>query len=191
VSSYAWSQQASFSRYQPGRTVRALGLKSLRRTSVSTGHVPAYVPASKQNQVCVNCECICRTGDQSCYTCGLEPTKREVPFSTRAQKRLSKAKAAFNQVVESIAPPKAPVFVAKSAARRWTDRELMFLRRYGKFYQDLELGFRKPLTDSHRQFVAVCRGERKAETIHEVAYQKYIKSRRAGVIGQFSWEFCW
>ena len=191
MSSVAWSYKASVGHYQPRKTVRAMGLKSFRRTPITKTRMPAYVPAPQSKTVCVSCECVVRAGDSSCYTCGLNPAVREVPFSTRSQKRLNKAKAAFNQVVESIAPPKAPVFVDKSAARRWTDRELMFLRRYGKFYQDLELGFRKPTTDSHKQFVAVCRGDEKAVTVHEVAYQKYMKSRKPGVTRQFSWELCW
>ena len=191
MSSVAWSQKASVGHYQPRKTVRAMGLKSFRRTPITKTRMPAYVPAAKPKVVCVNCECVVRGGDSNCYTCGLEPTKREVPFSTRAQKRLNKAKATLNQVVETIAAPKAPVFVSKAAKNRWTERELMFLRRYGKYYQDLELGLSEPTTEAHKQFVAVCRGERKAETIHEVAYQKYMKLRKAGVTGQFSWEFCW
>ena len=187
----AWSQKASVGHYQPRKTVRAMGFKSFRRTPITKTRMPVYVPAPTSKTVCVNCECVVRAGDSSCYTCGLNPNVREVPFSTRAQKRLRKAKAAFNQVVETIAPPKAPVFVDNAAKNRWTERELMFLRRYGKYYQDLELGLSEPTTEAHKQFVAVCRGERKAETIHEVAYQKYIKSRRAGVRRQFCWEYTW
>ena len=190
MSSVAWSQKAAVGHYQPRKTVRAMGLKSFRRTPITKTRMPAYVPAPKSKTVCVNCECVVRAGDSNCYTCGLNPAVREVPFSTRAQKRLSKAKAALSQVVKTIAAPQVPVFANKTTQAHWADRELVFLRRYGKFYQDLELGFRKPLTDSHKQFVAVCRGEQKPVTVHEVAYQKYMKSRRAGTMRQFSWELC-
>ncbi len=47
------------------------------------------------------------------------------------------------------------------------------IERYLEFYRSLDNGDRSPMTAAQQHFVAVCRGQMKAETAHEVAYVKY------------------
>jgi len=60
-----------------------------------------------------------------------------------------------------------------------TDGEGKLLRRYLEFYRSLETGRRAPATDAQKRFVAVCQGQAKAETPHEIAYAKYMRLRAA------------
>lgn len=55
----------------------------------------------------------------------------------------------------------------------YTIRESQTLEQFGQACLALELGERKPKTDEEKQFVAVCKGEREAESFLEKTWQKY------------------
>ncbi|HET6880609.1 MAG TPA: DUF413 domain-containing protein [Pirellulales bacterium] len=63
---------------------------------------------------------------------------------------------------------------------RWqfTPEEAELVSRHLDFYRSLDLGERLPKTEGQRHFVAVCRCETKAGTIHEIAYVKYRMQQR-------------
>jgi len=56
-------------------------------------------------------------------------------------------------------------------------QEEILLRKHYEFYRSLETGSRKPMTEEQVHFVAVCRGQSKAETEHEKTYAKYMRLR--------------
>lgn len=64
-----------------------------------------------------------------------------------------------------------------------TEREEQLLKKYGGFYHRLETGQEAPTTEAQEHFVAMCRGETKAETEHEVAYAKYMAFRASDRLG--------
>ncbi|MGM3173489.1 DUF413 domain-containing protein [Dickeya lacustris] len=55
----------------------------------------------------------------------------------------------------------------------FTIKEAQLLERYGQAFNELDTGKRQPVTDEENQFVAVCRGERAAETELEKIWAKY------------------
>jgi hypothetical protein len=56
-----------------------------------------------------------------------------------------------------------------------TPEEIEILKRYLKFYQDLDFKKRVLKTDAQRRFKLVCDHKRAPKTIHEIAYLKYKK----------------
>lgn len=62
----------------------------------------------------------------------------------------------------------------------YTIRESETLEKYGQAFIELELGTRKPKTKEEKQFVAVCRNEKEAETFFEKTWCKY-RSRISSV----------
>jgi hypothetical protein len=56
------------------------------------------------------------------------------------------------------------------------DRAL--LDKYLSFYEELELGIRKPVSDAQTHFVDVTKGIAAPRTQHERAFLKYIQNRR-------------
>lgn len=53
-----------------------------------------------------------------------------------------------------------------------TKEEEKALKRYYKFYEDLDTGKRKPISSAQQHFIDCCRGRAQAETVHERAYLK-------------------
>ena len=58
-----------------------------------------------------------------------------------------------------------------------TADELRLIGRHLTFYRALDLGLRTPETESQRNFVEVCRGQRPAATVHEIVYMKFKRLR--------------
>lgn len=56
----------------------------------------------------------------------------------------------------------------------FTIKEAQLLESVGYALNELELGKRQPLTQDEINFVAVCRGEREAESEHEKVWMKYM-----------------
>ncbi len=59
-----------------------------------------------------------------------------------------------------------------------SDQEDDLLRKHLSFYEDLELGIRKPESDAQHHFLAVIKGKATPRTAHEVAFLKHIKRRQ-------------
>jgi uncharacterized protein YifE (UPF0438 family) len=57
----------------------------------------------------------------------------------------------------------------------FTDNELGLIRKYRRFYEDLDSGRRKPTTKAQKNFVNVCQGFGTASTVHEKVWIKYKK----------------
>ena len=55
----------------------------------------------------------------------------------------------------------------------YTIKEAQILEQYGQAFRALDLAEREPQTEEEIAFVAVCRGEREAQTPFEKAWQKY------------------
>src|SRR2546426_10972873 len=51
--------------------------------------------------------------------------------------------------------------------------EAALIERHLDFYRSLDTGRRSPTSSAQHHFVAVCRCQAKAATLHEVAYVKY------------------
>ena len=51
------------------------------------------------------------------------------------------------------------------------------LKRYLRFYRQLESGERRPATPAQARFAEVCGGRAVAETPHEKVYAKYMRLR--------------
>lgn len=60
-----------------------------------------------------------------------------------------------------------------------TEEEKKLLQKHLEFYRSLESGRRPPKTEAQKHFVAVCTGQARAETPHEIAYAKYMRLRAA------------
>lgn len=59
-----------------------------------------------------------------------------------------------------------------------SDQEDDLLRKHLPFYEDLELGIRKPESDAQHHFLAVVKGRATPRTAHEIAFLKHIKRRQ-------------
>ena len=59
-----------------------------------------------------------------------------------------------------------------------SDQEDDLLRKHLSFYEDLELGIRKPESDAQHHFLAVIKGRATPRTAHEIAFLKHIKRRQ-------------
>jgi uncharacterized protein YifE (UPF0438 family) len=65
----------------------------------------------------------------------------------------------------------------------FTIEQARLLERCGEVYQALDAGTRQPQGDQEREFVAFCRGERDANSLHERVWKRYQdKVKRAGMI---------
>lgn len=60
-----------------------------------------------------------------------------------------------------------------------THDEHMLLKKYKTFYVNLDSGVKLPKTDMQKQFIEVCRGRRKPNTNHEMAYMKHKRITRS------------
>ena len=58
-----------------------------------------------------------------------------------------------------------------------TDEEQVLLSRYLDFYDALARGDRRPETEAQEHFVQVAQGKAGAETVHELAYAKFMRQR--------------
>lgn len=58
-----------------------------------------------------------------------------------------------------------------------TQAQREILRKYGSWLKGLAEGLFSPTTPAQRQFLAVVCGERRAETLHEIAWVKYLEIR--------------
>jgi len=69
----------------------------------------------------------------------------------------------------------------------FTKDEASLLHDYGRGLQELEKGEKKPENKQQKQFLAVCRGERKPETFLEKTWMKYIDrlNRKTKVVNPF------
>jgi len=69
----------------------------------------------------------------------------------------------------------------------FTKDEAALLHSYGRELQALEKGEKKPENKAQKQFVAVCRGERAAETFLEKTWTKYLDrlNRKPKVVNPF------
>ncbi|MCG8710890.1 DUF413 domain-containing protein [Brenneria sp. 4F2] len=56
----------------------------------------------------------------------------------------------------------------------FTIKEAQLLERHGYAFNELNLGKRQPVNEEEALFVAMCRGERKAETDMEKIWSKYM-----------------
>ena len=63
---------------------------------------------------------------------------------------------------------------------RLSREQSSIIERYERWMQALDKGDLPPVTDAQRRFVAVCRGQREAQTEFEKAHLKYRKLRQAG-----------
>ncbi len=60
-----------------------------------------------------------------------------------------------------------------------TKREQNLIREHFEFYKSLAVGKRQPTTAEQKHFVAVCQGQLKPETEHEIAFAKFIRIQSA------------
>jgi len=69
----------------------------------------------------------------------------------------------------------------------FTRDEASLLHSYGHELNDLEKGEKKPDNKLQKQFLAVCRGERAAETVIEKTWMKYLDkvNRKPKVVNAF------
>ena len=69
----------------------------------------------------------------------------------------------------------------------FTRDEANLLHTYGRELQELEKGEKKPDNKLQKQFLAVCRGERAAETVIEKTWTKYLDrlNRKPKVVNAF------
>jgi hypothetical protein len=59
-----------------------------------------------------------------------------------------------------------------------SNEELDLLSRHLSFYEDLELGIRKPDSDAQHHFLEVIRGRVAPRTKHEIAFWNHMKRRK-------------
>jgi len=58
---------------------------------------------------------------------------------------------------------------------QFTRNIAQLLMENGYAYEALDNGSRLPATTEEKLFVAFCRGEREAQSIHEIAWQQFVK----------------
>lgn len=61
---------------------------------------------------------------------------------------------------------------------KYKKNQIALLKRYHKFYRDLESGRRKAENDAQKHFILVCKGLAEPVTEHEKLYWKFIQTRR-------------
>lgn len=76
-----------------------------------------------------------------------------------------------------------------SRSGEFNRNQAALLEDHGTAYQELHSGHREPCNDEERAFVLVCKGEKVAQTMHELAWMRYCQkaqegSRVAGFIGR-------
>ncbi|CAA0101122.1 Uncharacterised protein [BD1-7 clade bacterium] len=63
----------------------------------------------------------------------------------------------------------------------FTIQQVALLEEHGVAYDELHNGLRKPANDEERAFVAVCHGQRNAETPHETTWLHYCEKANSAV----------
>lgn len=62
-----------------------------------------------------------------------------------------------------------------SRSGEFNRQQAKLLEEHGEAYQALHSGERSPINDEERDFVAVCKGEKPAQTEHEVAWIRFCE----------------
>lgn len=62
-----------------------------------------------------------------------------------------------------------------SRSGEFNRQQAALLEDHGVAYQELHFGQREPCNDEERAFVLVCKSEKAAQTIHEIAWMRYFE----------------
>ena len=55
----------------------------------------------------------------------------------------------------------------------FTTEQAMLLEKHGLAYKELDSGDRQPADNQEKAFVAYCRGDKKAESLHERTWERF------------------
>jgi len=69
-----------------------------------------------------------------------------------------------------------------SRSGEFTIQQVSLLEQHGIAYEALHNGQRTPINDEERAFVCVCRGEKKAESMHEITWQRYCDKTQKTIV---------
>lgn len=62
-----------------------------------------------------------------------------------------------------------------SRSGEFNRNQAALLEEYGTAYQELHSGQREPCNDEERDFVLTCKGEKEAQTVHELAWARFCE----------------
>ncbi len=73
-----------------------------------------------------------------------------------------------------------------SRSGEFNRNQATLLEKHGRAYQELHSGQRESINDEERAFVLVCRGEKPAQTMHELAWMRYCeKTQKRNAVASF------